>query len=563
MPGSPRRPWQLETEVLRVGTLASEPVDEDRQKFHEWLARRLVTSVSVRHAATFTRYIPADDIRNSVLPSTEILSFTTSETHREIKIIDCSGNRYGDMGENFLHWVALCATKFATRAEQISVVVLPSFPHNTFSPFWTPILDLSAEAGTVVVVDKTGGLEPHGRPQPLSSLDRELFQIKYRSLNGAPRQDFEDKVIRRIGHFEISEEYCSHFFFDGSRAVTELAEVLHDAIIEVTRNRTGRTALLIPETTDSWMERAVTATANRLNVPWSKWPDDPARIPEPTPRTTYMLLLDFIKTGATYTRVAQQAIDAGYKLHRYSVAAFMSSDFHTKGNGLPAVQPIKSVAAERVSREQCDQCGLRLPHTDKQRDDFAGLRSYDAWYILTSVEWKPELYGPPETPRLLHFPPFSAIFERFGDCVAYKLEQVMQDVAPPGVVIVCPEEPAVQLLIRRMQHWADDPMVAVPLPREALTKSEESTLGEIRQLARSTGWGRQLEHLSQQQASVVVLDEINVSNTTAQQMLHLLKAFQIQPHAYTPVFNFVPAEQLDGVPIHSLYDLPSPRRVWS
>lgn len=60
-----------------------------------------------------------------------------------------------------------------------------------------------------------------------------------------------------------------------------------------------------------------------------------------------------------------------------------------------------------------------------------------------------------------------------------------------------------------------------------------------------------------------MLDEINASNGTAHQMLQILKAFQIQPHAYTPIFNFVPAEQLDGVPIHSLYELPSPRRVWS
>ncbi|RSD26011.1 hypothetical protein [Amycolatopsis eburnea] len=563
MPGSPRRPWQLETEVLRVGALASEPVEESRRKFHEWLARRLVTPVAVHRPASFTRYIPADDIRNSVLPSTEILGFTTSDTDREVKIIDCSGNRYGDMGENFLHWVALCAAKFATRPEQLSVVLLPNFPHNTFSPFWTPILDMPAEAGTVVVVNKAGQLEPHGHPLPLSSPDPESFQAKYRGINGAPRQDFEDKVIRRIGHFEISEQYCSHFFFDGSRAVTELAEVLHDTIVDVTGKRTGRTALIVPAKTDAWMEGAVTAAANRLNVPWSKWPEDPANIPKPTPGTTYMFLLDFINTGATYTRVVQEAVDADYKLHRYSIAAFKSSDFHTEGNGLPAVQHVKAVVAERVSREQCDQCALRLPHTDKQRNDFAGLRSYDAWYILTSVEWKPEVYGPPEAQRLLHFPPFATIFARFGDCLAYKLEKVMQDVAPPGVVIVCPEEPAVQLLIRRMQHWADDRMVAVPLPRGALTGAEGRTIAEIRHLADGTGWGRQLEHLSHHQASVVLLDEINASNATAQQMLRVLKAFQIQPHAYTPIFNFVPADQLDGVQIHSLYEIPSPRRVWS
>ncbi|WP_328646364.1 hypothetical protein OHS58_45310 [Amycolatopsis sp. NBC_00348] len=522
-----------------------------------------MSAVSVRRAATFTRYIPADDIRNSVLPSTEILGFTTSEADREIKIIDCSGNRYGDLGENFLHWVALCATKFATKPDQISVVLLPSFPHNAFSPFWTPIVGMSADSGTVVVVNKTGQLERHGHPRPLTPPDPEIFQDKYRGLNGTPRQDFEDKIIRRIGHFEISKLYCSHFFFDGSLAVAELADVLGDAITKLTGKRTARTTLVVPETTDAWMEQAVAATANRLNVPWMKWPEDPGQIPEPFPRTTYMFLLDFINTGATYTKVVRQAREADYKLHQYSVAAFMSPDFHAEGNGLPAVHAIKHVAAERVSREQCDQCALRLPHTDKHRDDFAGLRSYDAWYILTSVAWMREGYGPPESHRWRHFPPFATIFEKFGDCLAYKLELVMQDVAPPGVVIVCPEEPAVQLLIRRMQHWADDRMVAVPLPREALNEAGQRGLTAIRRLAEGTGRGRQLEHLSQQRASVVMLDEINASNGTAHQMLQILKAFQIQPHAYTPIFNFVPAEQLDGVPIHSLYELPSPRRVWS
>lgn len=558
MPSSRRGPWQVETEVVRVGPLVSELVDEKRRAFHEWLAKRLVKPVSMRRAAKFTRYVPADDIQNSVLPSTEILGFTTSEADRELKIIDCSGNRYGDLGENFLHWVASCATKFATRAEQVSVILLPGFPNAEFSPFWNPIIDLPADSGTVVVMNKAGDLERHGAPRRFEPPSRKIFQARYRELNGGPGQDFEDKVIRRIGHFDISEKHCSHFFFDGSRAVAELADLLLEKITSVAGKTASRTTLIIPAKTDPWMEQAVTVTAGRLTVPWIKWPMDAAEIPPPNDETSYMFLVDFINTGATYTTVARQAREAGYRLHRYSVAAFKARDCHVEANGLPAVQAIKQVAGERVARDHCDQCKLRLPHTDKYRDEFAELRSYDAWHILTSVGWDTESYGPPVPKRLRHFPPFEEIFDEFGDCLAYKLELIMREVAP-GAVIVCPEEPAVQLLIRRMQPWAEDRMVAVPLPREALIRAEGA---DVRRIAADTGWGRQLDHLSQRQARVVVLDEINASNETARQMLHILKAFHIHPRAYTPIFNFVPAVQLDEVPIRALYELPSPRRVW-
>jgi orotate phosphoribosyltransferase-like protein len=58
----------------------------------------------------------------------------------------------------------------------------------------------------------------------------------------------------------------------------------------------------------------------------------------------------------------------------------------------------------------------------------------------------------------------------------------------------------------------------------------------------------------------VIVDEFNASGRTARAMISVLKGFGLRPMAYIPVLNRLPAYAIEGVPIHALYEVPSPRR---
>jgi hypothetical protein len=554
--------WQLRTEVLRLGPNVPESVDAARQEFHEWIAKRFVSPVRAEGNALATKYLPADQIRShpNLLPHLITTEPLTDE--RTITIIDASLNHYQIMSENVLQSLAICALDLTKTEDRICVIMLASFPHNDHSPFWTALADMETDGGSVVVVNNEGEPRQYGRSRkPRRPLGDE-YKRRQRKISGTLLQEFEDKIIRRMGHFNINNEYCSRFFFDGTRAVSALSELLVGEIRKASRGKMARTELLAPADCAAWMKSAVSAAANLLDMRLVFFPDATKAEESPRKSITYLAVLDFVSTGNTYRKLVDDAQEAGYSLHEYAIAAFVARDFHHANGSRPSVQAIKRVTVERATPEECKQCQLRMPHTSRTQDDLIGLRSYDAWEMLLSVDWEPEKYGPPGV-RIRSLPSFPQLVNKYGDYLAYKLENVLNEVAPKDVAIVCPEEPAVRDLAKRIQPWVDGRIVAVLLPRNILSTTEGATRSDIRSAGNETEWGRQLSHLSDRKASVVMIDEFNASNTTAKQMLKVLSAYQVDLRAYVPIFNFALSDELGNVRVEALYEFPNPREAWS
>jgi hypothetical protein len=310
------------------------------------------------------------------------------------------------------------------------------------------------------------------------------------------------------------------------------------------------------------MDEAAAIVASSLRVRYQRWPATESVPGAPQEHTTYLVLFDFIHTGATYRRLVTQARAAGYELHGFAVAGFVANDFNNDDAVFPRVYPVEQVVISRVERAYCPQCSLGLPFTEHYSEELIGLRAYDAWDILTSVDWRAERYGPPPHLRQKVLPNFEQIFKEVGDYIAYKLELVLRFVSPDAeVAVVCPDEPAIQSIISRMQPWADNRIAAVRLPREVLDLTDGSDPQDIRSLDAGSEWESQLRHLAERNAGVVLTDEFNGSNMTARKMIKVIRAFHIYPRAYTPIFNFAPAEVLDGIRVVALYDLPNPREL--
>jgi hypothetical protein len=556
-------PWYLQAYVVKLGTNTTEAVAAGRREFHEKIVRRLgLTPLEVARPAEMTTFLPADQIRNQPRLLGELLNLS-NEDDRCVAIIDCSLNHYEVLSDSILLSVAMCAANFARTRNHVCVIMLPKLPHRHHNSFWEPFDAMDITSGTVLIYNNEGTVESRGRRRNKYDLGS-FYGNQQQQLTGTVMEEFQDKIIRRMGHFDVNDLYCSRYFFDGSRADRELAYLLMDQVNElVPRRALARTELIVPEWVDLWMGDAVTVACDRLRMRQMKWPSTPDRVVPPNPPTKYLVVMDFVNTGATYRRIVDQANQAGYDLYDFAISAFGAEDLHENTRGLPQVSPIKSVTVDRVPRSECPQCKLGLPFTEKDRNDMVGLRSYDAWDMLSHVSWAPERYGPPPE-RMLHraLPDFEELVDKFGDYLAYKLEMVLRFVVPDiEVAVVCPDEPGVNAIVTRMQPWADNRIVAVHLPREVL--NHQAGGGDVRTYDEHAEWARQLGRLEERNAPIVLLDEFNATNRTLRQMIEVLAAFHLRPRAYTPVFNFMPAEQIDGVQVVALYEMPNPRKMRS
>ena len=546
--------------MVRLGINTLEPVAEERQLFHEWMARRFGRAVIMSKPAQYTKYVPAEQIRQPRRSLRDILDFMIDDGERVISIIDCSPNHYETMRENLIAHVSECAVQLAGSSDQLCVILLPRFPSINHSPFWTRLDQMGDRRGSVVVINNEGQMREFGKPVR-SSFSADIYDARQRKLSGTLEDEFRDKTVRRMGHFKIGQEgHCSRYLFDAHRAVRELSQLIIEKILMRSKGELARTNILVPEGIDPWMDEAVAIAEESVKVGRTTWRADGACPAKAEPYRKHLVVIDFVNTGDTYRKLVDSVRSSGYELHKFAIAAFVGDDFHNGGSNYPAVQHIQRVTFDRAPHGECVQCSLGLPHSSNRGEELIGLRSYDAWEIMTEVTWKEEPYGPPQHRRHRVLPDFEEMFTQYGDYLAYKLENVLRHVSQQAeVAVVCPDEPAILAIINRMQPWADNRIAAVRLPREILERSGRMDPSDLMVADEDSEWARQLRHLAERNASVVLTDEFNGSNTTAKQMIKVISAFRLRARAYAPIFNFVPGEPLQDVQVVALYDLPSPR----
>lgn len=563
------RATRVQPFVLRLGKPAREAVSDDERHLHRWVANKLTRSSFIDISRTAeTVVLAADRVRQSPEEVRDLIEFNPEADEPWLGIIDCSKNSYLLFREHLLLYLGETAAMAAAAPSRICLILLPQLPHGTHSIFWDPLESMQAQGGSVLVISNDGITRQFGRTVDLSQDFSQRYRDKYRQLNNTMAEVFAEKKVRRLGHFRVGEpgeRYCSRYFYDASRAVQELGELLASQVTLIRRsNPVSSTKMVIVMPTSDWLYDAALIAASRSQLKRIEWhigDDSSSNNSEPETGIKYIPIFDFVNTGATAHTAIASLKDAGFSLSKAGVAAFAAQDYHVKGADPLAIEVIHRVKVDRALSQDCDQCRLGLPHTQTDLNDSYKLRSYDAWEMLLDVKWGPEEYGPPGSLLEEYFPDFPTLFSEYGDFIAYKLERLLQRVVSTyEIALVCPEEPAIEKLIDRVQPWADDRLVSVRVPREVLDLAAEARFEELGGLDEYSEWSRQLRHLSERKARVVVLDEFNASNRTAHAILKVLRAFGVQPRAYIPIFSRIPGQvALDNIPVMSLYELPSPR----
>ena len=153
-------------------------------------------------------------------------------------------------------------------------------------------------------------------------------------------------------------------------------------------------------------------------------------------------------------------------------------------------------------------------------------------------------------------PDMAEVFERYGDWFAFKVGELLRSLGMDrDLVFICPDEPHVEGLIRRLGIIMQNRQVAVLIPRTVLDNFDhERNL----QHHGTDDWYMQLSYLKDRKANIVLIDEFSRSFSTARDIIRLLehRELRLRHKAYIPVLDLA-AENVRRPPLtYPLYRVP-------
>ena len=561
--------------VVQLGHAVGEPVEGARLKMHEALAATVVDAKPAQiHAPRETQYLSFGRLSSAPARIKELLQPATEVPDDAFITIDLAGTPYDLLGERLLFHLAHALADIVEGTSRTVLVLLPKSPPDGTSLLWPRLLSLDTE-GWVLIADGEGAVRAFGA-QPSPSLHALKTEIRrHRGKLTAPlQQRFERKVMQRLGHFRSADSKgnkgCARFHYDCSLAEAELTGLL-DAWLRRTlktkAERAGATFVLCG-VTSGWMLNAVMIVAGRHGMTYKALPARPkvGDVRELPADRKLLLVFDVVSSGATLGSAVKAMTKAGVAPQPQAFAALaMSKNVLTSGP--LTAEAIAFVRHGFTRLRDCPQCGARLPHDSRAKPERQlRISTFDMWTMLTDVTWAPEAYGPEGQPRYPYLPDFGEVFTEYGNWVAFRYGLLLHALGrTTDVVVVCPDEPAVQELVGKLRLRFEDRLVAVAVSRQLINEIAAKRVkpADVERGAAeepTEDWELQLRQLRESGTSVVVIDEFAASGGTAQAMIDLLKAFKIEVAAYLPFLDFnTKLELRGGVPLHTIYELPNPR----
>lgn len=556
-------PWYIYPNVVEVSAPAPRDATQLRRNFINWVARNFVPRAGLAEPAALlmTKNLTADEVRASPTKIVDLVRFNPPVA-RSIYVIDLSLNAPANIREAVWAHIGVAVTEHAASKNRLVLLLVPQLPSPVHSQMWVPLEGLSRSAGSVVVIANDGSSRAFGAPvRDVGPVLREQYPSRLAALFPDTEKRFASNLVRRLGHFKLSDDssHCGRYFYDASDAVAELAEMICAKVREIAAKElkeSDRVVLVPVASISHWLVEATTIAASRLAVPVERLG---ARSSAELAQVPRIAVFDFVNTGATSTAALERLKRSRRNVHHTAIAALAARDARCDVDEFK-IDPLYRVDVERRASTDCVQCRLALPYTDPLRPESEplGIRAYDFWDMLTSVEWKAEEYGP-SGKRYSYMPSMYDLAVKHGDYLSWKLKRlIVSHMQVDDIVVVCPDEPAIRLLVEGMQNRTGGHIAAVWLDRkELLDRVDARDDAALRKLGNGKDWALQLKHLSGR-TRVVVTDEMNASSTTIRQILRVLHAFNVEAAWYVPVFDRMLDERLD-VRVRTLYRVPSPR----
>ena len=562
---------------VSLGRAVTERVSDRRLKLHRWLATRLKLAANPElPVAAGTSDLSFEDLSRKPGRIGEVLRPDVPVASDGIITVDLSTNTYDLLNERFLLWLGQALVALAKPARTV-VVLVPGHPPAQTSLLWIALAELNepdTEAGRVLVIDRLGEIRAFGAAVPAVT-ERLVDEIRKRqaALAGTAESRFSAKLLRRLGHFDMAklsgEDQCGRFFFDCSAATEELADILEAKLrVRYSRRALSESKLVLCGVRSAWMSASAGMVAERLGIPSETLPRRvTSRHRAKLSDKRNILLFDVISSGATFDKIYSTLSGWGTPLGDHAFAALTTDRTRVKRLGLK-VDVVEEVRQQTVPREDCPQCKAQIPFSSFELEEqHIMISAYDMWSMLLEVPWRAEPYWPKGKKKLDWIPDFEAVFEQFGDWIAYRYDEMLKHLGHTrDVVIVAPNERRVQRLLDRLRARFEERIVAVAIDRDVIDAVDngDDTPDAVARAAEDAGrdvddWRRQLLHLRSSRTPVLVIDEFNASGGSARAIVDVLRAFGVPVAAYLPFLDWHPGLDLQEVRVHALYEIPSPR----
>lgn len=560
--------------VVVLGRALTERVDGARIELHKWLASSLAApnSVVLREEAGTTKNLSFEDIHREASLIHDLVAPASSLEEDEYLILDLSAAPYSALRDPFLLQLATVARDRAGSSNRTIVILLSRVPPDN-SAFWAPLSQQRERPGdaTIMVICNSGQASSYGAERAHSDFTSE-YRDRQAKLRGSELEHFKAKLLRRLGHFDLTrsgEHACGRFRYDASLCVGELVDILSHKLTEhfPIEDRTEDTKLVVVAGDGTWMEEACRIAADRSELPLCILPAQlPAVCPPELSQTGNILAADVVHTGATLKGVLAAFKSWGIQPAHRAIIALCTKPWVADLPYNIELDVIHEVGFEVTPRTNCPQCALGIPYADADLDSepYVQVKAFDFWDMALRSNWGREPYSGQGSARYEYDPDFRGMFREFGDWIAFRYELVLRRLGfDREAIIICPEEDAILELVARLRARMEGRLVSVAIPRQTLDESHKYSEGysdpggATRRDEKE--WERQLRYLNRSKPHVVFIDEFISSGKTRADALRILRAHNIHIAAHIPFAARSPEFSGEGVETIPLYHLASPR----
>ncbi|MEN3281478.1 MAG: hypothetical protein V7607_2618 [Solirubrobacteraceae bacterium] len=561
--------------MVQLGHAVGEPVDAERIDVHRTLGAKIAgkATAEVTHRRE-TQYLSFWELSTDPGKIHDGLRLAADVPSEAVITIDLALTPYDLLGERPLFHLAKAAVAMVEHSDRALLLLLPQrLPPNT-SLLWLQLQRADTE-GRVVAASTGGDIRCFGTPLPESAVSlKQAIRRDAERLSESLQDRFERKIVRRLGHFKATDRKrrprCARFHYDCDLAAPELTDLIERWLRRKLRPKQGLegATLVLCGVESGWMINAAMIVAGRVGARCAQLPARPksADIRALPKDRRNVLVFDVVSSGATLDAAVKAMSNAGAPFESFAYAALASGE-HVLSSGPVTVEPAAIRPREMTTRDNCLQHAATVPYTSPAKPErWLQISSFDMWAMLSDVDWRAEAYGPAGHERFAWLPDFSKVFDNYGNWIALRYAKLLEHLRHTSdVVVVCPDEPAVQALVAKLRLRFEDRLVAVAVSRRLINEiaAKEVKVADVKRNAEENpaqDWQLQLLQLRERQVPVIVLDEFAASGGTAAAMIELLRSFKVEVAAYLPFLDFNTRLTLrGGVAVHPLYTLPNPR----
>lgn len=562
---------------IKVGGIGKKAISTPRLEFHANVAKMLFPKDN-EHICLEPKFsVPLDyqEISNEPDKIKSILDNTfdeniSSNSPVELYIIDFSSNSFDLPREPLLIHLWVKLGEYFKKMKKLKFLVLfknlPSLESVSHSFFNS--LGKNAGNNTIILLDDSGSYIKCPKNIQKISISRSAYKRHVTKLYKSPLYRLKNKLVRRLGNFPQSK------YKKDTRFYSYLIDNCENELVQLIKNwwkksKLNCDAVIYDSPNIESLSFAVRIFATEFNLPIYRIEDlmnnGRKLLSLASKHKKCLLILDVVGTGNTllnYNDFLEKnhislSHDVLTAINKGGAVETNIVDF--KVNGFLAVeedppQPIQ------IQRE------LSLPMTSDNYEVYDKLRAFDFWYMAYDVGWEPET-DVPENIGLKYdiVPKFTKILTKYGDWIAYKMEQFLKKINhPQNFFVIHPDESGAIAVSDKLQLRFNR-LTIIKIPRRVIKQAQEKSnnwheilLGD----AKNEDWFIELSSIKN--ASGLITDVFNASGSTFLSIFRLLEHLQIAVFCYFPFIDRdCHPKDIHKYPIakYSLYDWFGPRKL--